>query len=218
LFLGASGGGKTTLALTAARDGGYLVSGDQSEVLAGERAGPLAVGFPWPVRIGAGTLRGLGLTRFVETANLQRPQAAITDGRLTSAAYQYRSVSKAELTAIELSALLGVECVDVARIETLVVLVPSSSSRVRVERTELADVRDTVLAEYREPDPAHESFWLSARDDQPPGARPFETFAEAMAPVPVYRLAWSPDRYSAQDALTEVRALSSMNTAQLISK
>jgi hypothetical protein len=77
LLLGPSGAGKTTLSLAIGRDG-FLSSGDQTEVVATATGTPLAVGFPWVGRIGAGTLTRFDADHLVETAPLHpRGQAAL---------------------------------------------------------------------------------------------------------------------------------------------
>jgi len=207
MFVGATGGGKTTMALALARSGGYLVSGDQSEVLPTPDGPPLGVGFPWVSRIGVGTLTGLGLDGLVESAALLRPQPSIVDGRITDRARAFGSPDKVELTGLELDAVLGVRGLDGAPVDALVVLTPAAPGEpLRVVPTDLADVREDLRREYREPDPAHAGFWLAPPDRQPPHARDFGDFLEALDGVPVFRLRWSPQRHRAQEAVAALRA------------
>lgn len=206
MFLGPTGGGKTTLALSFARDGGYLVSGDQSEILPTPDGGLVGVGFPWISRVGAGTLTGLGTDTMIQDAPLLRPQPSMTNGRLTARAREFRSPDKLELTMLELDALLGAGCMDVAPVDTLVVLDPVPGDEpLRIARTGLDEVVDRVRAEYREPDTVLASFWLSPPDDQPPHARDFADFRRAVAHLPVYRLSWNAGRHAAADAVAAVR-------------
>jgi hypothetical protein len=206
MFLGPTGGGKTTLALSFARDGGYLVSGDQSEILARPGAGLVGVGFPWISRVGTGTLTGLGTDTMIQDAPLLRPQPSMIDGRFTARAREFRSPDKLELTMLELDALLGAGCMDVAPVDALVVLDPVAGDEpLRVERTDHDEVAARVRAEYREPDTVLASFWLAPQDDQPPAARDFADFRRTVAHLPVYRLSWNAGRHVAADAVAAVR-------------
>jgi hypothetical protein len=206
MFLGPTGGGKTTLALSFARDGGYLVSGDQSEILPRPGGGLVGVGFPWISRVGTGTLAGLGTDTMIQDAPLLRPQPSMMDGRFTARAREFRSPDKLELTMLELDALLGAGCMDVAPVDALVVLDPVPGDEpLRVEPTDHDEVADRVRAEYREPDTVLASFWLAPPDDQPPAARDFADFRSTVAHLPVYRLSWNAGRHAAADAVAAVR-------------
>lgn len=206
MFLGPTGGGKTTLALSFARDGGYLVSGDQSEILPAPGAGLVGVGFPWISRVGAGTLAGLGTDSMIQSAPLLRPQVSLADGRITAQAREFRSPDKLELTMLELDALLGAGCMDVAPVGALVVLNPVPGDEpLRIERTDHDEVADRVRAEFREPDTVIASFWLAPPDDQPPHARDFADFRRAVEHLPVYRLSWNAGHHAAADAVAAVR-------------
>jgi hypothetical protein len=206
MFLGPTGGGKTTLALALARDGGYLVSGDQSEVLTRPGGGLVGVGFPWISRVGAGTLAGLGTDAIIQDAPLLRPQPSMSDGRFTARAREFRSPDKLELTMLELDALLGAGCMDVAPVDALVVLDPAPpDAPLHITPTDHDEVCERVRAEYREPDPVHASFWLAPPDRQPPDARAFADFRRTVADLPVYRLSWNAGRHAAADAVAAVR-------------
>ncbi|MGW1006570.1 hypothetical protein [Streptomyces sp. NPDC002520] len=195
LVAGSSGAGKTTLALAAARTG-YLVSGDQTEILASEE-GPIAAGFPWSHRIWRRTLHQAGVDPSVERWLLRTQRS----GPATASAQRDRA-AKLELTPSETSLLLRTPVAAACPLDTVVVLdrVPGRSA----PRAVLVDppAAFALLAGHlREPDPSFGTFWLAR-----PGARPTEAQDPAgleavLTNVRVASLAWEPARHSALEAL-----------------
>ncbi|MFF9573075.1 hypothetical protein [Streptomyces sp. NPDC014685] len=194
LVLGASGSGKSTLALALAQDGGHLVSGDQTEVVAGG-GGVVGVGFPWVARIGAGTLTGLGMAQAVISASLLRAQPAVHETAFRPEATTVGSPLKVELTMEELDVLLGVRPVDRARVHGIVVLERSSDGEAHhCVETDIDSVWSTMCAELREPDPAFASFWLVPPGARQPAARTTDELRRALHGLRVFRMTWAPDR------------------------
>jgi hypothetical protein len=206
LFAGPSGAGKTTLALALAATGGHLVSGDQTEVLLDRPGGPLGVGFPWVLRLGLGTIAGMGRYAAVEAAPLVRYQPAMAGGRFAAEARSYRSLAKAELSFVEARELLGVRCADAAPVRGLVVVREAGPD----EDAELVpgtvdEIAGVLRPEYREPDPAFASFYLAAPDAQPPGQR-FADLCRGLRYLPVFRLRWRADRDAPAGVLSALAA------------
>jgi hypothetical protein len=207
LFVGPTGAGKTTIALAAARAGGYLVSGDQTELVVPTSGEPFGVGFPWVARLGFGTLAQIGVDRAIESTPLLRHQPAMANGRVVPEARTYRSPTKIELTMLELDALLAVPPVDRATVDAVVMIKAADSNRrPQAESATVAAVVDDLREAFREPDPAFAGFWLAAPAQRPSDRRPFEALCGSLQRTPVVRLTWNPERDGTAEALAAVHA------------
>ena len=207
LFIGGTGAGKTTLALTVARAGGYLVSIDQTEVLH-VGASTHGVGFPWPARLGVGMLAGMGLDRAVETMPLLRPQKPIHDGRITTESRNFRSLNKIELSMLELDTVLGVLTLDRAPIHGVVLIETApAGTPMRVESTTVEDAEADLLREFREPDPVFTSFWMTPPGQPPPPTGSFGDLCAGFRRLRLVRLTWRADQHSAAMALRDIDAV-----------
>lgn len=204
LFLGASGRGKTSLSLAASREDGYLVSGDQTELL-GLAEGVLASGFPWVPRLGYGTIAGLGLTERLRSATLLRPQESIEDGEIVESAKIFGSSKKIELTHKELETLLGGRVTDAAALQAVVVLDQGEGVSARVTRP--ASVLPQVRRELREPDPAFPAWWLDTEGRVPPDPHPVEDLTALLAELPWLHVIWHPARHQPLDVLDRIAGL-----------
>jgi hypothetical protein len=198
LFLGSSGNGKTTLSLAVSRHGGFLVSGDQTELLP-HALGPVAVGFPWVPRLGFGTLDGLGLAKVVERSSLLRPQPSIVDNRVVDEARHFGSPVKIELSLTEVEMLLGGFTTDAAALDAVVVL--DRADEVLVGPADLASVLPLVTAELREPDPAFPDWWLDSANEVTGGPQSLDDLVDLIAGLPLLRAYWDPSRHLVADVI-----------------
>ena len=185
LFCGESGTGKTSLALQIAQSG-YIVSGDRTLVLTDGEDSLVAVGFPWSLRVGPGTLRSLGYAqqhRFLRTETSD---------------YEAGD-QKIEFTAMEATALLNSPSTATCRVSCIVVVADADSAvpdSLRVRDQE----REVVLAPHiREPDPAFGPFWHHGQGNRP-AMRHEVRLASLVGGTPIVRLRWDPRRHSARQA------------------
>jgi hypothetical protein len=203
LFLGASGYGKTTLSLAASRRAGFLISGDQTELLPAS-VGTVAVGFPWVSRLGYGTLAGLGARQIVENVPLLRQQESMIGQRVVEDAKRYGSPTKIELTHLELEVLLGVRTAGAAALDAVVVL--ALDDQLSVRRADPAEVMPLVHAELREPDPSFPQWWLDTAGRVPAQPRTVADLADRLAGLPLLRVGWHPARHQSAAAIDELAA------------
>lgn len=194
LLAGASRVGKTTLAVGVAQSG-YLISGDQTEVLIAAGRHPVAVGFPWSYRVGLGTLHGLGLGRGISRF-LLRPQ----DPQLAETSVP--DLVKLELTHLEMAVLGGVPTAAGCELDGVVVMgvedgLDYPSARVLAPQEAAVQLK----AHLREPDPSFGTFWLARPGRRPPETQDPTDLTKLLEYVPIVRLSWDPKRHSLPDTL-----------------
>ncbi|WP_431936242.1 hypothetical protein [Micromonospora sp. RP3T] len=205
LFVGGTGAGKTTLAATMARSGGYLVSVDQTEVLAEDGSQPYGVGFPWPARLGVGMLTGMDRDDAVTVLSLLRAQKPVRDGQLTMESRRFRSLDKIELSLLELDTVLGIVTLDRAPINGVVLVETGPpGAPAQIGRSSLADAREHLRGEFREPDPVFDSFWLTPLGHSGPPTGTYDALCAILHDTPFVRLRWRADEHSAEDTLRRV--------------
>jgi hypothetical protein len=184
LFVGPSGAGKTTLALALAQREGYVVSTDQTALLAQPDGGVLGVGYPDTNRVAPGTARRLAA--HPATAEVPPLRAASVAGG---------DPAKRWLTAVETEVLYGVASAPCARVDAIV--------WVRAERSLPAPVVGTVppaavaagLAdEFQARHPLIATYWLAAGGTQPPTGR-VEDLMRLVRHAVLVDLAWDPTRH-----------------------
>lgn len=200
LFAGATGAGKTTLALELARSG-MLISGDQTELLRDSAGQLLAVGFPWSIRVGQGTVRALGLDsvypRVLLRSTREGPQPTASSG----------SDEKLEFTFDETKSLLGCAVHPAARLGCVVAVRNVSGLAAPTAAVVGADKGgDMLRAHAREPDPSFGPFWLPIGKQRPVEAQALQVLRDLVVLVPVVELQWSPRQHKAADALAALLA------------
>lgn len=158
LFCGPSGSGKTTLSLAAAMRDGAFVSGDETVILSGPPQ--LGIGFPVVVRIGYGTLQRLGRDNGIVAA-LAREQVAISNAVVVEAARAPFSQTKLELTLAELDRVLGIRVAACTSPAVLVLLLPPSGDKPKLEHLSIDHAIELAKLEIREPHPSWPTRWLS---------------------------------------------------------
>ncbi|WP_327341286.1 hypothetical protein [Streptomyces europaeiscabiei] len=191
---GASGAGKTSSAVWLGRRGGRLVGTDRT-LLAPTGTGWLAVGLPVSTRLGAGSVKALGI---LDAVRDRVPVRAInpfrTDG---GAARAPRSepgmpMDKVWLSNGEIREIVGAPFTAATRLHTLVVLERTACAEPRVERLDAADAAAALRPHLLAPDPDYRSRWL-ARDPAPETARrALSGLSELLGEHTVVKLSWNP--------------------------
>ncbi|WP_416970858.1 hypothetical protein [Streptomyces sp. 4F14] len=191
LFAGASGTGKSTLALALAARGGAFVAGDRSVLLPGED-GWHVVGAAVAARFGRGTLRATGHAERVDAVRLLRhggPAPAPKTSK-TPKTPKTPKPPKALLTQTELHGLLGTRTSAGAPL-TRVALLEHATGRTPTVTRVPPDEATPLLLPHLLPAPA--PWW----DDTPP---PPAVLAPHL-PVPTFRVRWNPVTHEAGTVL-----------------
>jgi hypothetical protein len=183
LFVGPSGAGKTTLALGLAQHGGYVVSTDQTALLAAPgSAALLGVGYPDTNRIGPGTAHRLAPGGAAVDVPLLRAAA--------SAAY---SPPKWWLTAVETEVLYAIPSAPCARVDGIVCV--RTAPALAAVRTTPEAVADRLAAEFHPRHPLVATFWLTTVDTPQPDPATVDDLLRLVRRTVLVDLAWDPVRH-----------------------
>lgn len=195
LLAGPSRVGKTTLALCAAQQRGYVVSSDHTQLLHLAEDNVLGVGSPSAHRIAPGTLSRLDAASGAQGIALLRDENFDFPGN--------PSPDKRWITPLEAEVILGIPAAAATRIDRIVLL--ATDDRLEKPGAEVVTAsagREQLRAEFRTSDSLHVGFWLAANQ-----AAPEEQQATAsdlfrlVERVPHVRLTWNPVRHGIADAL-----------------
>lgn len=195
LVLGPQGTGKTTLALALGQEGRFI-SGDQVELLFNGRGDPIAVGFPWPVRIRRGTARWLDLDPAGPNLRAGAP------GRSVAAVAD----EVTELTMLECSTVLDVRTQSFSQVNAVLFVRPSGDGAPVLQELDRKSIAKCLKEDSREPDPAFPEFWLEERANPHPPALSVTEVVARLVNVPTAMLTWSPVEHSTYDAVSLVKS------------
>ncbi|MFM9447581.1 hypothetical protein [Streptomyces acidiscabies] len=179
LFAGASGTGKSTLALALAARGGAFIAGDRSVLLPGEHRWHVA-GAAVAARFGRGTLHATGHAGRVDAARLLR------HGGTAPAPGSPKTL----LTPAELHGLLGTRTSAGAPLARVALLEHATGAAPAVTRVPPDEAAHLLLPHLL---PAPAPWW----DDSPP---PPAALAPC-PPVPTFRVRWNPVVHTAGTVL-----------------
>ena len=187
LFVGRSGAGKTSAAVRFARLGGLLVSTDRTLVrVPASGTGPIGIGCPEVVRLGAGFVSELG-NAVAELRGSARGR--FTDSVMAESVTRFGSKEKREFTFEDLRSLLAIRSVDSSSIAAVVFPEPTDRYGY-LEEVEDGVCSGIIEEQVLHPDPKH-GHPLAPEMLGPREAR--AALAEMIEGVPKYRLGWAID-------------------------
>lgn len=194
LLTGPSRVGKTTLALCAAQQRGYVVSSDHTQLLRLAEDNVLGVGSPSAHRIAPGTLSRLDAASVTQGIALLRDENFDFPGN--------PSPDKRWITPLEAEVILGIPGAAATRVHRIVLLAADD----RLEKAEAEVVtasagQEHLRAEFRTSDSLHAGFWLAANQAAPEAQATAPDLFGLVAQVPHVRLTWNPVRHGITDAL-----------------
>lgn len=187
LFVGRSGVGKTSSAIRFAQLGSPLVSTDRTLVRRPVTGGgPIAIGGPEVVRLGAGFVSELG----DDMAQLRgSSRGGFAKSVVAESASKFGSKEKREFSFSDLRALLAIQSIDSAKISAIVL--PEPTERHGYLQELKNGVSNAIIEEQvLHPDPKH-GHPLAPDILGTQQAR--ATLAELIEGVPKYRLGWPVD-------------------------
>jgi hypothetical protein len=190
LLVGASGAGKTTLALGLVCRGWSFLSNERSYIHR-DGGGFTLNGFPAVVRVGVGTARMLRLDSGLET-NATRPQEVFdASGGVSHAATERNSRLKFEITNFDVASRLGGPCRSSAPLAAVVVLEACETDQPTLHPVDVKSAFEALKSQMFDPDPSWPDDWLQvgrqfALDERTSIIR------SLFAAVPVVRLRWRP--------------------------
>ncbi|MEU2954023.1 hypothetical protein ACIOUE_23675 [Streptomyces xanthochromogenes] len=193
-LVGDAGAGKTSSAVWLGRGGGRVVGTDRT-FLAPTAAGWRAVGLPVSTRLGAGSVKALGILdelRGHAPVRAINPFRAGAGGTPAPRPGPGLPVDKVWLSNSEVNDLLGVPFTAATHAHTLVVLESATGGEPSFARLDAADAAAALRPHLLTPDPDYRSRWLAA-DPTPERAEPARAgLAALVRERPVFRLRWDP--------------------------
>lgn len=185
---GSSGAGKTSAAVRLAGRGGCVIGTDRT-LLVPRVDGWWVVGLPTSTRLGAGSVRALGI---MDALGEVAPIRAINpfNQDLPDQSYQGMSEPKVSLSNREVHQLLGVRFAPAARAHEIILL---ARGGFRSRLLPPAQAREALREHLLAPDPDYPDQWLRPiRSPAPQAAAALRRLAALVSSVPVTRVQWHP--------------------------
>jgi len=196
LLVGAGSAGKTSSAIRIALGGGRVVGTDRTFLLA-EDGSWLAVGLPMSTRLGAGSVRSLGLAEPLRSRSPIRALNPFKDGAADQPidGVVISGLDKVSLGNGEVWDLLGCGFTAATAAGHVVVLESAPVATPQFERLDPDDAVAAMRAHVLSPDPDYLSLWLAADPTPETAEAAFDRVAALVAERTVMRVVWDPARH-----------------------